>query len=156
VRKGGADVIHAQNVKKSIPITPQSVATNATATGNVDLLGYDYCSIDVILDSAGATSSNPAVLKLTECDTTVVSSFVAITAFTGDNTSGGFTIPAADTAAAQVVRFNVNAHGRKRYLKVSITPAGAAQIVGAVAECSRAQSSPTTDALAGCAEIVYG
>jgi len=149
-------VIYSQNVKTVVPFAPASTATNATAAGNIDTLGYDYCSVDVILDSAGATSSNPAVLKLTECDTTVVSSFVAITAFTGDNTSGGFTIPAADTANPQCVKLNVDCRGRKRYLKLSVTPAGAAQIVGAVANLSRAELSPTTDALAGCAEIVNG
>ena len=77
-------------------IAPASTATNATASGNIDTLGYDEVKVQVLLDSAGATSSNPSVLKLSESDDTVVTNFANITGFVGDATDG-FTIPAADT-----------------------------------------------------------
>ena len=128
-------------------IAPASTATNATASGNIDTLGYDEVKVQVLLDSAGATSSNPSVLKLSESDDTVVTNFANITGFVGDATDG-FTIPAADTANPQVVELNVDCRARKRYLKVSVTPAGAAQIVGAVACLGKAKDSTAAAAKA--------
>lgn len=128
-------------------IAPASVATNATATANIDTLGYDEVKVQVLLDSAGATSSNPATLKLSESDDTVVSNFANITGFVGDATDG-FTIPAADTANPQVVELNVDCRARKRYLKLTVTPAGAAQILGATAVLGRAESTTAARAKA--------
>jgi len=134
-------------------IAPASTATNATASGNIDTLGYDEVKVCVLLDSAGAVSSNPSVLKLSESDDTVVTHFSDITGFVGDATDG-FTIPNADTANPQVVELNVDCRARKRYLKVSVTPAGAAQIVGCVAVLGKAKD--LTAAQAKAAESVSG
>jgi len=136
-----------QNTGAVAVIAPASTATNATASGNVDTLGYDEVKVCVLLDSAAATSSNPSVLKLSESDDTVVTNFADITGFVGDATDG-FTVPAADTDDPQVVELNVDARARKRYLKVSVTPAGAAQIVGAVAVLGKAEDSTSAGAKA--------
>lgn len=120
-------------------IAQTSTATNATATGLIDTLGYESVAVDAFLDSAAATSSNPSVLKLAECDTSN-GTFADITGLEGDATDG-FTIPVADTANAQIVRLNCDLRARKRYLKVYITPAGAAQIVGATAVLGKAKDS---------------
>jgi hypothetical protein len=136
-----------QNAGSVAVIAPASTATNATASGNIDTLGYDEVKVCVLLDSAGATSSNPSVLKLAESDDTVVTNFADITGFVGDATDG-FTVPAADTDDPQVVELNVDCRARKRYLKVSITPAGAAQIVGAVAVLGKADDSTAAAAKA--------
>lgn len=115
-----------------------STATNATATANIDTLGYDEVKILVWLDSAAATSSNPSVLQLSESDDTVVTNFATFTGSVGDT---DFTIPAADTANPQIVALNVDCRARKRYLRLAVTPAGAAQIVGATAVFGRAEST---------------
>lgn len=128
-------------------IAPASVATNATATGNIDTLGFNEVKVCVLLDSAAATSSNPATLKLSESDDTVASNFADVTGFVGDATDG-FTIPNADTENPQVAELNVDCRARKRYLKVTVTPAGAAQIVGAIVIKGKAEDSTVAGAVA--------
>lgn len=148
-------MIYGQYEKHGIAIVSQSVATNATATANIDTRGYRYLSVDIQLDSAAAVSSNPATLKLSESDDTVVSNFADIAAFVGDGASG-FTIPDADTDDPQLVRFNVDLRGRKRYIRLTLTPAGAAQQVAANYHMSRADLGPTSASDAGCAALVNG
>ena len=135
-------MIHAQNAKKGVIVIPQSVATNATASGSFDCLGYEYAEVDVILDTAAATSNNPATVTLYEGDTSTA--FTAIAAFTGDDTTNGFTIPAADTSVAVIYGMFVDLRKRKRYLKLALTTAGAAQICGATYRLSRADEAPNT------------
>ena len=128
-------------------IIPVSTATTATATGNIDTIGYDEVKVVVLLDTQASTTSNPATLKLSESDDTVVTNFANVTQFVGDATDG-FTIPNAVTSVGQVVEMNIDCRKRKRYLKVSITPAGAAQVVGAVAIMGKAENSTLSAALA--------
>ncbi len=133
------------DIKYVLPIAVSSTTNGATATGNIDRLGYDYCRISVISDSA-VVSNLPTTLKVSECDTTVVSNFVDITAFVGGGT-GGFTIPALPTAATSITKpwavFNIDCRPRKRYLKVSITPI-TTNILTVQAELSRAETTPST------------
>ena len=128
-----------QNTSTKVAIKPQSVTSGATASGYVDCLNYSEAAVDVVLDSQASTTSNPSVLKLAECDTTVTTSFVDIAAFTGDATDG-FVIPAAGTAAT-VVRLNVDLRARKRYLKVFVSPDGATQQVAATVVLGKAKDS---------------
>jgi hypothetical protein len=128
-----------QNTATKNVIAQASTATNATASGVVDTLGFDEVAIDAFLDSAAATSSNPSVLKVQHCDTSD-GTFNDITGLVGDATDG-FAVPAADTANPQIVRLNVDKRSRRRWLKVLITPAGAAQVVGATAVCGKAGDS---------------
>jgi len=146
-------MIHAQNTKKVMVIKPVSVATNATQTGRVDTLDFDYCSIDLILDSAAAVSSNPAVCKISEADVTNTSSFVTVSGFVGDT---DWTIPDASTDTPQVVSFDIDCRPRKRYLQLAITSAGAAQLVAAVGTLSRAHEAPSTTTEAGVIARIQG
>jgi len=98
-----------------------SPTNGETVTANVDTLGYSYAAIDVVLGTSNTVSNKPTTLKLAESDDTVVTNFADITAFVGGGT-GGFTIPNADTANANIYRFNVDLRGRKRYLKMTVTP----------------------------------
>jgi hypothetical protein len=139
-----------QNTATKNVIKQTSTATNATASGLVDTLGFEEVAIDAFLDSAAATSSNPSVLKVEHCDTSN-GTFADITGLVGDATNG-FVIPNADTANPQIVRMNIDMRARKRWLKVSITPAGAAQIVGATAVLGKAEDS--TIARASMAKVV--
>ena len=134
-------MIHAQNNKPLAVLAPASVATNATATANIDTLGYDYATIDVLLDSSASTTNNPAVLQIAESDDTVVTNFATFTGSVGDT---DFTIPAVSATLPTVVRLNVDCRARKRYLRLSLTTAGAAMIVGATASLSRADEAVTS------------
>lgn len=140
-----------QNAGSVAVFAPASTATNATASGVIDRMGYDEVKVCVLLDSAAATSSNPSVLKLSESDD--ATTYTDITGFDGDATDG-FTIPIADTEDPQVVELNLDCRARKRYLKVQVTPAGAAQIVGAVAVLGKPDDLTTAQAEA--AESVSG
>lgn len=133
-------MIYGQNDKDVIVITQQSVATSATATGQVDTLGFNYATFRVLYNSSAAVSNKPAVIKIGEGDTSTAHS--DITELVGGGT-GGFTIPNANTASPQVYRFDLNLNGsRKRYLKASLTPAGAANIAAVVCTLSRAAEVP--------------
>ena len=128
-----------QNTATKVAIKPQSVTSGATATGMVDRMGWEEAAVDVILDSQGSTSSNPSVLKLMQSDTTDASNFANITGFVGDATDG-FVIPPAG-AAATIVRLNVDARARKRYLQVVVSPDGATQLLAAVVTLGKPKDS---------------
>lgn len=134
------------NAKHVLPIPFTSTTAAGTATGNIDTLGYDYLTVNVLLPTADVVSNKPTVLKLSECDTTVVSSFADITAFVGGGT-GGFTIPNAITAASSIslpyAVFNVDCRARLRYIKVSVSPA-TTQVVTVLGQLTRAEQTPTT------------
>lgn len=134
-----------QNAKGVAVIKPQSVATTATATGTIDTLGYESVKVSVLLDSAASTTSNPVTLKLSESDDTEATNFSDITGFEGDATDG-FTIPAVSATLPTVVTLDVDSRARKRYLKVTLTPGGAAQLVGATAVLGKAKESASADA----------
>ena len=126
-------------------IKPQSVATTATVTGNIDTLGYEEVKVCVLLDSSASTSNNPSTLKLSESDDTVVTNFADITGFEGDATDG-FTIPAVSASLPTVVDLAVDCRARKRYLKLTLTPGGATMIVGATAVLGKAKESAAANA----------
>lgn len=138
-----------QNAKKVLVLNQASTTNGATASGNIDTLGYDYVNLDVIMTTSNDATNNPSVLKLSESDDTVVTNFADITEFVGDGT-GGFTIPSAITAATSIdgpyATFNVNCRGRKRYLKLSVSPV-TTQSITAIAQLGRAHEEPvgTTD-----------
>jgi len=134
------------STKQVIAISQASATNAATATGQIDTLGFDYVSIDVITATSNAVSNNPSVLKLSESDTTDATNYSDITEFVGDGT-GGFTIPNSVTSGNWGVKFNVDLRAKKRYLKVSVSPV-TTQVITAIANLSKAKSAPvnTTDA----------
>lgn len=157
-------MLYPQAEKSVMLIYPQSCATDATLTGNVDCRGFKYLSVDVLGATQASTTDAPTCLKLTECDTTVASSFAAITALTGGTDTGNFTIPASVTNAPTTAgltggygfRFLVDLTKRKRYLKLSFTAGVAAQIVAAQARLSRAEDMPDSTTDAGLAGWIRG
>ncbi len=146
-------MIH-QLAERSISIfKPQSVATNATVTGNVDRLGYDYVSIDLHLDSQASTTTIPTAITIAEADNTSATSFVTIAPLCGGsaaNTSGNFVLPNAQTVA-NIIQINIDCRARKRYLQLGFTAAVGAQIASATARLGRAKEPPTAAAGAGTA-----
>lgn len=126
-----------QNTASVVVVKPQSLSAAGTATGIIDCLGVDSVAVDVALDSQAATSTNPAVMKLGEGDTTTA--FTDITRFVGDGV-GGFVIPPTVTTTS-LVRLNVDVRARKRYLQLSMTNGGTACLVSATAVLGKASDS---------------
>lgn len=141
-------------LKAVVAIAPQSVTNGQTVTGNIDTLGYDWLTLDVYQATSNNTTNNLSTCKLSESDTTDATNFSDITKFVGDGT-GGFTIPAANTSDGQVYKFNVNLRGRKRYLKLTVTPV-TTQIMGAFANLGIAEQAPVSATNAGVAALVEG
>lgn len=135
-------------------LAPTSTTNAATSTGSVDTLGYDYLSIDVIQATSNNTTNNLSVCKLSESDTTDATNYSDITKFVGDGV-GGFTVPVADTSNHQLYKFNLDLRGRKRYIKITMSPV-TTQILQAVANLGRAEQSPETATDVGVALLVQG
>lgn len=143
-----------RSTKTVVAINQASTTNGATASGNIDTLGYDEANIDVVMTTSNAATNNPSVLKLSESDDTVVTNFADISGFVGDT---DFTIAAAvtDTNSIWVAKFKVDLTGRKRYLKVSVTPL-TTQVITAVANLGRPDTSPETAAKANVSNLVQG
>jgi hypothetical protein len=128
-------------IRKQVIAINQASTTNAgTASGNIDTLGYDFLELDVITTTSNNTTNNPSVLKLSESNDTVVTNFADISGAVGDT---DFTIPAAVTSGDWGVKFSVDLRGRKRYIKVSLSPV-TTQSVTAIANLHRAEESPNS------------
>ena len=142
--------------KKDLFLQTTAKTAGATATAVLDTLGYDFAAIDVIATTSDNATNNPSVLKLAEADDTNATSFADITAFVGDG-SGGFTIPASNTATASnsLYTFNVDLRHRKRYLKLTISPL-ASQSFTALAQLHRGEVSPTSAADVNALAVVSG
>lgn len=138
------------STKQVIAISQSSTTNGATASGNIDTLGYNYLSIDVITSTSDAVSNNPSVLKLSQNDTTVVSTFSDISGCVGDT---DFTIADAVTSGTWGAKFNVNLVGKKRYIKVSITPV-TTQVITAIGNLSKGDISPISSTQVGVKNVV--
>lgn len=145
-------MIFGQNDKDVVVINAASVATNATATGIVDTLGFEQAHLRVLLDSSASTTNAPTTLKVSEGDTSTA--FSDITELTGGSSEGNFPLPAPTTNVATVLRMSADLRKRKRFLQVSVTPGGADRIVGVIATLSRPNEAPTTDAAMGLVDNV--
>ena len=128
-------MIHSQNHKIVSLVTPQSVATNATATATVSLAGWDYA--EVLLHLATQTASNvDTTMTVTEGDGTTYATHADL----------AMTTAAPDTSNAQVYGWLLDARKRKKNLKITYTSVGAARIASAVVVLSRGEQAPTTAA----------
>jgi hypothetical protein len=140
--------------KAVIALTPTSLTNGATSTGQIDTLGFEHVTIDVIATTANVVSNKFSVLKVSESDTTDATNYSDITKFVGGG-AGGFTIPNADTSNPYISKFNIQCANRKRYLKVTVSPQ-TTQTIGVIANLQQAEQAPTTAALAGANALVEG
>lgn len=132
-------------LRKQVIAISQASTTNAgTAFGYIDTLGFDYLEVDVITSTSDDTTNNPSVLKLSECETTVTTSFANISGAVGDT---DFTIPAAVTSGNWGAKFAVDLRGRMRYIGVSLSPL-TTQVVTAIGNLALGDEGPdgSTDA----------
>lgn len=145
-------MIHAQNDKVLATLPTAAVGATATSTLTIDRLGYDHVSVSAIRAS-NASTVFASVLKVEESDDN--SSYSNVTALVGGGT-GGFSIPAvSDTNSAAIVKMDIDARAKKRYLKVSMTP-GASATLGIVAHLSKAEEAPVSASEAGVIGLVKG
>lgn len=130
------------------------ILSTATHAHTVDTLGFSYASIDVAFEPVAAAGTNSAVatvLTLQHGDTT--SSYSSVTGFTAGT---DYTIPTpGNTNDTIVVRLNVDLEGKKRYLKVNVTPT-AAGAVSTVARLGVAERVPVSASVAGVNTFVSG
>jgi len=119
-----------ENTKSDVRIS--DITSSATHTHTIDTIGFSQISIDVAFEpvaAAGTNSSVATVLTLQQGDTT--SSFAAVTGFVAGT---DYTLPTPlNTNDTNVVRFNVDLEGKRRYLRVNVTP----RTDGAIATAAR-------------------
>lgn len=96
----------------SVLLSPVTAATTAR-TANLDCQGADYATIVVTVGAEANTNSTGVVLSLLESDDTTATNFATF------NSSYSQTV---DNTAGTLEVFHVNLQGRKRYLRISVTP----------------------------------
>lgn len=142
---------HLEGTKTSAKISA-SVASTGTHSHEIDTIGAEYASIDVVFSNyTAATASYASVLKVQQSDTSG----------SGQADLSGFTVTAGAGRTTGVglngatCRFNVDLRGKKRYLTVVATPGNTVN-VATVARLSKMQDMPTTAATAGVDNYVSG
>jgi len=131
---------------KSVSKAETSVALNATHSLEIDTLGFEYASIDVLFSpftSATGPTTAANVLRVAQSDTSG-SGQVNISGFVGGATND-FAIVAGVTATASVGyshRFDIDLRGKRRYLTVFATPSSTC---GVVTSCrlGKGEAGPT-------------
>jgi len=139
-------------IKSTVMIDQASTTNAATAAGNVDTIGFDFCTILTTMATSSAVTNNPTVFNLLESDDTVVTNFATISGFVGDT---DWTIPAAVTTGGWTVQMNVDTRARKRYLRLNISPL-TTQVITSVASLGRGEESPNDATSAGVDAVVSG
>lgn len=136
-------MIHAQN--DVVGYFAASTANNATASLVVDRQNADYVTFDVAMGTAAATTA-PLALIVHERDGTD-GDWLVVPGFDGGT---GFTIVArADVTATETyARFGIDCLGRRRFLRLSVTP-GTTAVVAIRGAASRNDVAPVTAAQAG-------
>ena len=137
---------HLEGTKSASKVSV-AVATNATHSHEIDTIGADYASIDVVFSQfSAATTSYASVLKVQQSDTSGSGqadvSGLTVTAGAGATTGG----------VGAVCRFNVDLRGKKRYLTVVATP-GNTVTVASVARLSKLEDMPITAAGMGVNDV---
>jgi len=141
-------MLHSQ-MEKVVSAVPTAVGSSAV-TLTIDTLGYDHASVTV-LRASNASTVFASVLKIEHSDDN--SSYSDLSGFVGGT---DFTIPVvSDTASAAAVKLDVNTQAKKRYLKVTATPAVSVNTV-VTARLSRGENAPATASEAGCIGWVKG
>ena len=144
---------------KCIAMIPAVTAAAAASTtvGGIDTLGFDYCTIDLVIGSIASNTDVMTYLQVCESNTVKPTAYtdgdviVALTGGTHTSATAGFVLPAASTCTVVPVgsnyRMNIDLRGRKRYLGLLVTP-GITANLSAVAMLSRAHVDPAMPVVA--------
>jgi|GEM_PF-1591250 len=156
-------MIHLQQATYEMCISAVSASAGGTVTSQtIDTIVNNskahYLTIPVWSTTADVVSDCPSVLKLQEADVTNTSSFADIVAFVGGTATSatvGFVIPNDVTASTQQVKyvFNVNLLGRKRYLRMLVSPQTSQTFI-ATAILSREAIAPSSLASANVNQLL--
>ncbi len=141
--------------KVAVMLQTTSVTNAGTGTSlNLDCLGADFVTIDLLQTTSDNTTNNPSVLKLQHSDTTDASNFSDISGFVGDT---DFTIPTVGTNTSTIssYKFNVDMRHRKRYLRLLVSPV-TTQSFTAIANLHRNERSPVSASDVGASLVVSG
>ena len=133
---------------------PVSKTNGATAAGYIDRLGYDYLLANVDASSPDVVSNKPSVLKLSHSDITDATGFSDISGFVGGT---DFTVAngLTTTTVANTYQFGVDLIGKKRYIKVSVSPV-TTQVLAANGFLFKGKQTPDTASEAGVLNLVTG
>jgi hypothetical protein len=134
-----------------------SVAASATHSHEIDTLGFEYVSIDVVYSPFASTTSNAApVLRLTQHDVTGTGQ-TNISGFVGgtDFTVAAGTTTGANVNVGYVARFNVDMRGKRRFLTLYTSP-GNTVAISSVARLGRAEEAPFSAATKNVGTLVSG
>ena len=102
----------AQLATDSVLLAPAAAATTAR-TANLDCQGANYATIRLNVSAEVNTNSTNVAVQLLESDDTTATNFATFNA-TYNRT--------VDNTAATVATFHVDLEGRKRYLRLAVTP----------------------------------
>lgn len=148
-------MIQAQNERVVLLAAPQAMTNSATVTANLDTLQAtsdgrgEYVKLVFNFASEINTNAVGPTIAVLHCDTTVVSSFVTVTA----------NRTAEDISAAKNIVYMIDTKTLKRYLRISVTTATATNdnvTFGCNAHVSRLKTSPgnTTDMVRTSVDVV--
>ena len=134
-------MIHDRLVTDSLVLSPRAVTNGATATANFDTLGASYATIRLAFAAELNTNGVGPTLSLLQSDDTVVTNFATVVA----------NRTLEDLTAAKGIVYGIDLRGKKRYMRLSITPGAATNdsvTVSAFGTLSRQYEEPagTTDA----------
>ena len=103
----------AQLGTDSVLLAPIAAATTARTSSNLDLAGANYATIRVLLGAELNTNATNVPISLSESDSTVATTFATF------NASFNRTV---DNTAGTVATSHIDTEGRKRYVRVTVTP----------------------------------
>jgi hypothetical protein len=102
-----------QSVTIDSVLLPGANAATTVRTANLDISDANYASIRVALGAELNTNSTNVAIQLSESDDTVVTNFATFDAVFNRT---------VDNTAAVVAACHVDCEGRKRYLRLTVTP----------------------------------
>jgi hypothetical protein len=101
-----------RNTVDSVLIGVTDAATNAL-TANLDCQDANYATIRVLLSAEANTNSSNVAIQISESDDEVATNFATF------NANFNRTV---DNTAAAVATSHIDLEGRKRYLRITVTP----------------------------------
>lgn len=126
-----------QSVVDNTELAVIAAATTAR-TCNIDTQGADYATVRIILGAEANTNSTNVAIQLSESDDTTVTNFATW------NANFNRTV---DNTAAVVATSHIDLRGRKRYIRVTITPdttTNGAVISGVISSLAKEVKTGTT------------
>lgn len=129
----------------AIAIVGASVTNGETATAsNIDTLVGDnparYLTIAIHAGTSNNVTNKFQTLKLQHSTTTDASNYADISGTVGGT---DFTVPNANTSSAYMTVFNLDLRGKRRYIRVQVSPR-TTQIINAMAMLYFQPSAPDT------------